>query len=90
MSIGIRWLLQWSRRRSKPFTSVVVYTKRATPAAEGMFVRMRGRKHKVEVYQWNRRPRQPGYLGLGWLSVEVALAATLREVLGSRGLLLCQ
>ena len=54
--IGVRWLLQQHRRRGKAFSSLVVFLKRVVGTAESMFVKMRGRKHMVEEYQWGRRP----------------------------------
>ena len=54
--IGMRWLLQWSRRRGRPFTSLVVYLRRAITTA-GDSVRLWGRRHRVEEYQWDRQPR---------------------------------
>ena len=57
--IGMRWLLQWGRTRGRSFTSMVVYLRRAIPTAEDMYVRVWGRRHKVEEYQWDRQPRQP-------------------------------
>ena len=46
--IGVRWLLQGYRRRGKTFSSLVVFVKSAVPTAVDMYVRVRGRKHKVE------------------------------------------
>ena len=56
--IWMRWLLQWSRRRDRSFTSMVVYLRRVIPTAEAMYVRVWGRRHRVEEYQWDRQPRQ--------------------------------
>ena len=53
--IGVRWLLQGYRRRGKAFSSLVVFLKRAVATATDMHVRVRGRKHKVEEYLWDRR-----------------------------------
>ena len=53
--IGVRWLLQGYRRRGKAFSSLVVFVKRAMQAATDMYVRIRGRKHKVEEYKWDRK-----------------------------------
>ena len=58
--IGMRWLLQWGRRRGRSFTSMVVYLRKAIPTTEAMYVRVWGRRHRVEEYQWDRQPRQPG------------------------------
>ena len=52
--IGVRWLLQGYRRRGKEFSSLVVFLKRAVQAAADMSIRVRGRKHKVEEYKWDR------------------------------------
>ena len=49
--IGVRWLLQRNRRRGKTFSSLVVFVKRAVQTAADMYVRLRGRKHKVEEYK---------------------------------------
>ena len=54
--IGMRWLLQWGRRRGRPFTSMVVYLGRAITTV-GDSVRLWGKRHRVEEYQWNRQPR---------------------------------
>ena len=54
--IGVRWLLQQHRRRGKAFSSLVVFLKRAVGTAKSMYVKMRGRKHMVEEYEWGRRP----------------------------------
>ena len=53
--IGVRWLLQGYRRRGKTFSSLVVFVKRAVQTAADMYVRVRGRKHKVEEYKWHRK-----------------------------------
>ena len=53
--IGVRWLLQGYRRSGKTFTSLVVFVKRAVQTAADMYVRIRGRKHKVEEYKWDRK-----------------------------------
>ena len=53
--IGVRWLLQGYRRRGKMFSSLVVFVKRAVQTAADMYVRVRGRKHKVEEYRWDRK-----------------------------------
>ena len=53
--IGVRWLLQGYRRRGKTFSSLVGFLKRAVQTAADMYVRMRGRKHKVEEYKWDRK-----------------------------------
>ena len=53
--IGVRWLLQGYRRRGKTFSSLVVFVKRAVQTAADMYVRVRGRKHKVEEYKWDRK-----------------------------------
>ena len=49
--IGVRWLLQQYRRRGKAFSSLVVFLKGAVPTAQSMYVKMRGRKHRVEEYE---------------------------------------
>ena len=49
--IGVRWLLQGYRRRGKAFSSLVVFVKRAMQVAADMYIRIRGRKHKVEEYK---------------------------------------
>ena len=38
--IGVRWLLQWNRRKGKTASSIVVYLKRVVPTALEMFFRM--------------------------------------------------
>ena len=43
------------RRRRKTFSSLVVSVKRAVQTAADMYVRIRGRKHKVEQYRWDRK-----------------------------------
>ena len=53
--IGVRWLLQGYRRWGKTFSSLVVVVKRAVETAADMYVRVRGRKHKVEEYKWDRK-----------------------------------
>ena len=53
--IGVRWLLQGYRRRGKAFSSLVVFVKRAVQTAADMYVRIRGRKHKVEEYKSDRK-----------------------------------
>ena len=53
--IGVRWLLQGYRRRGKTFSSLVVFVKRAVQTAADMYVRIRGRKYKVEEYKWDRK-----------------------------------
>ena len=53
--IGVRWLLQGYRRRGKAFSSLVVFVKRAVQTAADMYVRVRGRKHKVEEYKWDSK-----------------------------------
>ena len=53
--IGVRWLLQGYRRRGKTLSSLVVFMKRAVQTAIDMNVRIRGRKHKVEEYKWDRK-----------------------------------
>ena len=45
---GVRWLLQGYKRRGKTLSSLVVFVKRAVRTATDMYVRVRGRKHKVE------------------------------------------
>ena len=54
--IGMRWLLQWGRRRGRPFTFMVVYLRRAITTT-GDSVRLLGKRHRVEEYQWDRQPR---------------------------------
>ena len=54
--IGVQWLPQQHRRRGKAFSSLVVFLKRAVGTAESMYVKMRGRKHMIEEYEWGRRP----------------------------------
>ena len=54
--IGVQWLLQQHRRRGKAFSSLVVFLKWAVPTAQCMYVKMRGWKHIVEEYEWERRP----------------------------------
>ena len=54
--IGVRWLLKGSRRRGMGASSQVVFTKRAVPTATEMYVRMRGRKHTGDKYEWDRAP----------------------------------
>ena len=53
--IGVRWLLQGYRRRGKTFSSLVIFVTRAVQTAADMYVRVRGRKHKVEEYKWDRK-----------------------------------
>ena len=53
--IGVQWLLQSYRRRGKTFSSLVVFVKRAVQTAADMYVRVKGRKHKVEEYKWDRK-----------------------------------
>jgi len=53
--IGVRWLLQWNRRRGKTASSMVVFLRKAVPTAVEMAVRMRGRKYTVVEYEWGRR-----------------------------------
>ena len=53
--IGVRWLLQWNRRRGKTASSIVVDLKRAVPTALEMSVRIWGRKHTVVEYEWGRK-----------------------------------
>ena len=62
--IGVRWLLQQHRRQGKAFSSLVVFLKRAVGTAESMYVKMRGRKHMVEEYEWGRRPSH--WAAEGW------------------------
>ena len=62
--IGVRWLLQQHRRRGKAFSSLAVFLKRAVGTAESMYVKMRGRKHMVEEYEWGRRPSH--WAAEGW------------------------
>ena len=62
--IGVRWLLQQHRRRGKAFSSLVVFLKRAVGTAESMYMKMRGRKHMVEEYEWGRRPSH--WAAEGW------------------------
>ena len=54
--IGVRWLLDGGRRRGKAASSLVVFLKRAVPTASEMSVRIRGRKHTVVEYEWERGP----------------------------------
>ena len=54
--VGVQWLLQQHRRRGKAFSSLVVFLKRVVGIAESMYVKMQGRKHMVEEYEWGRRP----------------------------------
>ena len=54
--IRVRWLLKGSRRWRKAASSLVVFTKRAVPTAIVMYMRMRGRKHMVVEYEWDRGP----------------------------------
>ena len=60
----MRWLLQQNRRRGKAFSSLVVFLKRAVRTAESMYVKIRGRKHMVEEYEWGRRPSH--WAAEGW------------------------
>ena len=53
--IGVRWLLKGYRRRGKAFSSLVVFLKRVVTTATDMYLRVRGRKQKVEEYLWDRR-----------------------------------
>ena len=55
--IGVRWLLQWNRRRGKATSSLVVYLKRGHPTAKEMWLRMKGRKYSVDEYEWGRKSR---------------------------------
>ena len=57
--IGCRWLLQWNRIKGKTSSSMVVFLRRAVPTATDMWVRMRGRKHTVEEYEWGRKGSGP-------------------------------
>ena len=54
--IGVRWLLKGSRRWGKAASSLVIFIKSAVPTAIEMYVRMRGRKHMVVEYEWDREP----------------------------------
>ena len=54
--IGVRWLLKGSRRWGKAASLLVVFTKRAVPTAVEMYVWLRGRKHTVVEYEWDRGP----------------------------------
>ena len=56
--IGIRWLLKGSTRWGKGASSVVVFTKRAVPTAVAIYMRLRGRKHMVVEYEWDRGPER--------------------------------
>ena len=53
--IGVRWLLQDYRSRGKAFNSLVVFVKMAVQAATDMYISVKGRKHKVEEYRWDRK-----------------------------------
>lgn len=53
--ISVRWLLQQHMRRGKAFSSLVFFLKRAVPTAKSRYVKIRGRKHMVEEYEWGRR-----------------------------------
>ena len=44
--------------------TLVVFLKRAVGTAESMYVKMRGRKHMVEEYEWGRRPSH--WAAEGW------------------------
>ena len=52
----MRLLLQQQRWRGKAFSALVVFLKRAVPTVQSIYVKMRGRKHMVEHYEWGRRP----------------------------------
>ena len=54
-AIGGRWLLSKERRKGKTASSVVLFFYE-TVAVRDVFVR--GRKHKVEIYDWNRKGRE--------------------------------
>ena len=53
--ISVRYLLQGYRRRGKTFSLLVVCVKSVVQTAANMYVRVRGRKHKVEKYKWDRK-----------------------------------
>ena len=62
--IVLRCLLLQDRRRGKAFSSLVVFLKRVVGTAESMYMKMRGRKHMVEEYEWGRRPSH--WAAEGW------------------------
>ena len=53
--ISVQWLLQGYRGRGKTFSSLVFFVKRAVQSAADMYVRVRGRTHKVEEYKLDRK-----------------------------------
>ena len=72
--IGVQWLLRGYRRRGKAFSSLVVFVKRAVQTAADMYVRITGRKRKVEEYKWDRKSTKlaewtgfPCHICLLWL-----------------------
>ena len=52
---GVKWLLNYDRRKGKAASSMVIFLKNAVPTAKEMYVGIRGRKYKVVKYQWVRR-----------------------------------
>jgi hypothetical protein len=55
--LGARWLLNPQRRKGKTTSSIVVFLQSAVKNSGG-YIRIRGRRHSVEVYEFDRKHKK--------------------------------